>query len=764
MAAVLLVGALAPVAAYAAEYTVDSTGDQVDETPGSGGCKTAVNTCTLRAAIEESNANPSGFNEGNLIKFEFGTFDGQLSSTIELGSPLPTITQKVKLKGSGSPYQCKTAYDEIPGPCTGINGPAGETAFRVSAKGVDLTGFAISGAKTGIEVASGPGLFMWNNWLGLKLDGNAGPLQTGVFVDQNSNGATIGGYDSEARNIFADDNGAGVNIDGADFTEVVGDGFGVLPDGASPAPNGTNIEVGDAASGENRTARDNWIGSREGREEPTGSTICAGFCNVIAAAARSGIDLDGGGVEEGPATGSTRILNNYIGLDAFGAPLPNAQYGVHVGAAIGAMIGGPLPGDRNLIGGGIDGVLAGSGGGQTVIEGNWIGVDPTGTKTLDPPSAAGIAVGGSNVEVIGNRLSMVTGTAIETTAYETLIRGNAVGEGSDGGALSGGAVGVFLPSACDECGLIAGNSIAHASEFGVSIEGSWNHVYGNRIEASGDAGVHIEKAGFFGGAFHNLIGGDGAAEENTISQSGGPAIEIVEGVEFGANRRDEVARNNGSSNAGPFIALVNGANGAIQPPHFSSSTKLGASGTAAPGATIRIFRKAGASPGEIASFLAETVADKAGAWTVSYPSSIPAGTMVAASQTTEEDGTSEFAFSATAAEREEPGSGGGAVGDNGGGRGGGLSQHLANDSTPPRSVIFQGPRREAHSGTAKFGFESSEPGSHFQCKLDHERLSQCRSPKTYMKLKPGWHMFKVWAIDASGNRARVPARWKFHIL
>lgn len=65
-----------PPGAVAAEYTVNSTGDQVDQTIGSGGCETAVGTCTLRAAIEESNATPFLENEGNIIKFQFGTFDG----------------------------------------------------------------------------------------------------------------------------------------------------------------------------------------------------------------------------------------------------------------------------------------------------------------------------------------------------------------------------------------------------------------------------------------------------------------------------------------------------------------------------------------------------------------------------------------------------------------------------------------------------------------------------------------------------------------
>jgi hypothetical protein len=102
----------------------------------------------LRAAIEESNATPFFENEGNIIKFQFATFDGELAGTVELGSTLPTITRKVRIEGSPRPDQCETDYFGVPGPCTGIDGPAGGTAFRVSAPSVQLIGFAISNAKT----------------------------------------------------------------------------------------------------------------------------------------------------------------------------------------------------------------------------------------------------------------------------------------------------------------------------------------------------------------------------------------------------------------------------------------------------------------------------------------------------------------------------------------------------------------------------------------------------------------------------------------
>jgi CSLREA domain-containing protein len=56
LTAVLL--ACAPAAAAATPFTVDSTADAVDATPGDGTCATATDTCTLRAAVQEANALP----------------------------------------------------------------------------------------------------------------------------------------------------------------------------------------------------------------------------------------------------------------------------------------------------------------------------------------------------------------------------------------------------------------------------------------------------------------------------------------------------------------------------------------------------------------------------------------------------------------------------------------------------------------------------------------------------------------------------------
>jgi hypothetical protein len=220
---------------------------------------------------------------------------------------------------------------------------------------------------------------------------------------------------------------------------------------------------------------------------------------------------------------------------------------------------------------------------------------------------------------------------------------------------------------------------------------------------------------------------------------------------------NDVLRNHGSGNAGPFIALVNGANGGIEPPTFISSGKVGASGEAEPGAVVRVFRKANSSAGEIESFLAEAVADNSGTWSIAYPSAIPAGTMVAADQTSEEFGSSEYAFATTAAEPENSDNGGGSAGNGGSA----IPQPPPSDKTPPQTFILMGPPRKSAVRTAKFKFTANEPGSSFECKVDRRPDRPCRSPMTLRRLSLGKHVFKVWAIDTAGNIDKSPVKYTF---
>ena len=81
-----------PPVAHAATYTVDSTADAPDATPGDGICRanTVPPRCTLRAAIEEANART----DADTISVPAGTY------TLTLGTL--TVTRAVSIEGAGA--------------------------------------------------------------------------------------------------------------------------------------------------------------------------------------------------------------------------------------------------------------------------------------------------------------------------------------------------------------------------------------------------------------------------------------------------------------------------------------------------------------------------------------------------------------------------------------------------------------------------------------------------------------------------------------
>src|SRR5439155_13469953 len=78
--------------AWAASFTVDSTGDDPDASPGDGTCATAGGACTLRAAIDEANANP----DADTIAFDIA---GSGVHTIVPAGGLPFITAPLTIDG-----------------------------------------------------------------------------------------------------------------------------------------------------------------------------------------------------------------------------------------------------------------------------------------------------------------------------------------------------------------------------------------------------------------------------------------------------------------------------------------------------------------------------------------------------------------------------------------------------------------------------------------------------------------------------------------
>ena len=749
-------------AALSAEFTVDSTLDEPDASVGVAGCLTAGLKCSLRAAVQESN---NSVGTRDTIKFA-AEFNGQLADTIALGASFPIITDPVTIDGNGT-SACEPIAT-IEGPCVGVSGPTGGFGLQVEDDEVTIEGLAVTGALTGISVINASTEFTARaNWIGVKLDGTAGANNTGIFIDPDSDLAQIGTAAITGRNVIANNNNVGLDIQGADAALVRGNYFGVAPNGTTAAPNPINIEITDSTAAPGFTAEENEIGGTIPLPEQQ-SAACDGACNVISGATSTGVDLDGNGAgeNEAPATGPTTVHGNYVGIGATGMTVvANATFGIVSGASNETTIGGLGNGNANFIAGGGTGIYH-ENGEDFLAASNVIGSAPSAADLTSP--SLGMFVFCMNnvnpVEVGHNVILMEGGTGIEQRFGGAEIFENLIG-GAQFGILT------FADPGAAGGNLIADNVIGESVVSGIQIENDDNEVLGNTIFDSGGPGIRIQNLAALVQATGNVIGGDSEEDENTIREGSSDAIEIIDTSGASDPSYNEVARNHGDENSALFIDLIGSlANDGILPPAFATSQQSSASGSGAePGATVRVFRKGEPGPGEIEEFLAEATADGSGNWKATYPAAIPVGTEVAATQTSVEGGTSELKLATTTADPSGGTGGGGSTGGSGdtkdkdkGKAKKGKAKGKADGA--PETTIVKGPKARSRKRTAKFKFVSSEPNSTFQCKLDKKPFRKCKSPKKYKRLKPGKHVFKVRAIDADGNVDKTPAKRKFRVL
>lgn len=762
-----------PNAAMAVVYTVDSTADEGDAAPG-GECKTLGNVCTLRAAIEVSNDSAA---VTDTILFNPTVFEGQAGDTIEPATPLPKITSTVDINGATCAI---TTVPLLLGPCVGVNGPGGQSVLTVEADNTSVSRLAITGGAFGINVTNATtGFVARGNWIGLELDGgNGGFSNAGIFLDPNSDGATIGGSEAVQSNVIVF-SGVGLDIEGASNAVVRGNYFSVRPDGTTPAPSGVAIEITDSTVDPEFKAEDNEVGAAlsKGAAE---SSECDGGCNVISGSSSIGVDLNGFSPQnEAPASGPTIVRGNHIGLNAAGTEVVdngsyvgNGFYGVRAGGADHAQVGGTIEEvtdltETNYVDGGLYGIVS-EGGEDFVARANVIG-RVHGGNPPSPPSDRGIQVLSQGISepatIDDNYVRMTGGIPIEHRSLGATITDNNV---------QGGSVGIWTWASGGSGSLIDDNFLFNHDEYGILIENGDNVVTGNTVFGPGDVGIRVKNPPGLAN-IGNLIGGDTKAGENQIEGFDAAAIEILEeATEPGSVT--EIARNWGDQNEGLFIDLVGGANEGIQPPAIATAQQSSADGMALPGSTVRVFRKDHSGPGELRAFLGEAIADGSGNWKVTYPS-VSVGTIVAATQTGAAGGTSELATATAAA---DPATGGG---DSGGkdkgdkGKDPGVVCKPAkpgkkvkapcpggSDVVPPQTTITKGPPKRSVKRTVKFKFTASEKGSTFRCKLDRKPYRVCKSPKKYKNLKPGKHVFKVRAVDKAGNIDPTAAKRKFRIL
>ena len=87
-----------------------------------------------------------------------------------------------------------------------------------------------------------------------------------------------------------------------------------------------------------------------------------------------------------------------------------------------------------------------------------------------------------------------------------------------------------------------------------------------------------------------------------------------------------------------------------------------------------------------------------------------------------------------------------------------VDEHWDTDTpeTYARSTLFD-PGATVDLDRAQFEFYSSEENSVFECQIDGHGFWSCISPKGYIELSSGEHIFEVRAVDVAGNRDASPA-------
>jgi uncharacterized repeat protein (TIGR02059 family) len=81
------------------------------------------------------------------------------------------------------------------------------------------------------------------------------------------------------------------------------------------------------------------------------------------------------------------------------------------------------------------------------------------------------------------------------------------------------------------------------------------------------------------------------------------------------------------------------------------------------------------------------------------------------------------------------------------------------DRTFPDTTVLTKPGDPSNVASPSFTFDSTEPGSTFECRLDAGTWTACTSPATIGPLADGPHTFDVRATDPAGNTDATEASW-----
>ena len=436
--------------------------------------------------------------------------------TIAVGSStggvgLPAITDPVTIDGYSQPGSSVNTDPVATNAVLTVEldgSLADDRGLDIRASNSVIRGLVINGFTTrqGIWILTASNVEVSGNFIGTDPTGSVSiPNGDGILLLDGA-GSQIGGSAPAQRNLISGNRLTGVNTGGIVTATrdnvIVGNLIGTDRTGLFSVPN----QVGINANGGSHT--------RIGGTTPVDRNVISGNRGL------------------GVAPGDGELWGNYIGTTVYG----NAALGNASGVS-GGHVGGTLPGQGNLISGNSEYGIAGA----RLIEGNLIGTDATGQFAVG--NNVGIRPGPFNSSVVGGTVpgarNVVSGNAwgflVDTAAtpspgeYNSRILGNYIGTNIDGTSAIGNGTGLLVRGSYNLIGgstsearnIISGNG--RGIHLGLSSATN-NRITGNYIgvDVAGSnplgngSGVIIVDA-----ASDNIVGGTENGEANIIANSVG---------------------------------------------------------------------------------------------------------------------------------------------------------------------------------------------------------------------------------------------------
>jgi hypothetical protein len=243
-------------------------------------------------------------------------------------------------------------------------------------------------------------------------------------------------------------------------------------------------------------------------------------------------------------TGNT-IVGNFIGTDPLGTVKVNAIGEMIQVNGSGNTIGGTEPADRNIVAGGGFTVFVPGGADNTVIQGNYIGVDVSGNVAL-PAAIDGVAIGsngntiGGSAAGAGNVIVAISNDNIGLRqGSNNIVEGNLIGTNATGTAALGGVNQGIIGESQVGSATIVGNLISGAN-IGISIisaTSSWT-IRGNKIgtDINGTQPIPNNNGILLSSGSSSNVGGTGAGEGNIIAFNSNDGI-LISGSPTGVSIR-----------------------------------------------------------------------------------------------------------------------------------------------------------------------------------------------------------------------------------